>query len=84
MRKLSTFDAKNRLSEVIAAAENGEPQVITKNGKEMAVVISIGEYRRLTAREDSLNDFLLKSPLRRAGLDLTRSKDVGRKTMNLK
>jgi antitoxin Phd len=84
MRKLSTFDAKNRLSEVIAAAENGEPQVITKNGKEMAVVISIGEYRRLTAREDSLNDFLLKSPLRQTRLDLTRSKDVGRKTLNLK
>jgi len=84
MRKLSTFDAKNRLSEVIAAAENGEPQVITKNGKEMAVVISIGEYRRLTAREDSLNDFLLKSPLRQTRPDLTRSKDVGRKTLNLK
>jgi len=84
MRKLSTFDAKNRLSEVIAAAESGEPQIITKNGKEMAVVISVREFRRLTARADSLNDFLLKSPLRDSDLNLTRSKDAGRKTLNLK
>ena len=81
MRKISTFDAKNRLSEVIAAAEAGEPQVITKNGQEAAVVISIKEFQRLTAKTESLNEFLLNSPLRGANLDLTRSKDTGRRTV---
>jgi len=84
MQKISTFEAKNKLSEVIAAAETGEVQVITKNGKETAVVISYKEFQRLTARQESLNEFLLNSPLRGANLDLTRSKDTGRKTINFK
>lgn len=84
MQKISTFEAKNKLSEVIAAAEAGEVQVITKNGKETAVVISYKEFQRLTARQESLSEFLLNSPLRGANFDLTRSKDTGRKTLNFK
>lgn len=84
MQKISTFEAKNKLSEVIAAAEAGEAQVITKNGKETAVVISYKEFQRLTARQESLNEFLLKSPLCGAKLNLTRSKDTGRKTLKFK
>lgn len=84
MQKISTFEAKNKLSEVIAAAEAGETQVITKNGKETAVVISYKEFQRLTARQESLNEFLLNSPLCGANLDLTRSKDTGRRTINFK
>ncbi len=78
MKTISTFEAKNKLSEVIALAESGEPQVITKNGREAAVVISYQEFQRLTAKKESLNDFLLDSPLRGAKLDLTRSTDAGR------
>lgn len=84
MQKISTFEAKNRLSQVIAAAEAGEVQVITRNGKETVVVISYNEFQRLTARQESLGEFLLNSPLRGANLDLTRSKDTGRKTLNFK
>ena len=79
MNTVSTFDAKNKLSELIAAAGQGEPQVITKNGVETAVLISYEDYRKLTARKESLVDFLLKSPLRDSEIDLTRSKaDSGR------
>jgi antitoxin Phd len=78
MKTISTFEAKNKLSEVIALAEAGEPQVITKNGREAAVVISYSEFQRLTAKKESLNDFLLNSPLRKAKIDLSRSKDTGR------
>lgn len=78
MKTISTFEAKNKLSEVIASAEQGEPQLITKNGREAAVIISYGEFQRLTAKKESLSDFLLNSPLRGAKLDLTRSKDTGR------
>lgn len=82
MKTFSTFEAKNKLSEVIASAERGEPQIITKNGREAAVVISFREFQRLTAKNGSLNDFLLNSPLRGSDIDLTRSKDTGRETID--
>ncbi len=81
MNKNSTFDAKNNLSALIAAATKGEPQLITKNGEKTAVLISYEDYRRLTTKNESLVDFLLNSPLRGSGIDLTRSKaGSGRKT----
>ena len=44
------------------------PQVITANGEETAVVVSIEEYRRLQLPSDTLADFLMHSPLRRSGI----------------
>ncbi len=81
MNTVSTFEAKNKLSELIAAASEGEPQVITKNGVETAVIISYHDYRQLTARRKSLVEFLLESPLRGSEIDLTRSLDTGRPTL---
>lgn len=74
MNKSSTFDAKNNLSALISAALKGEPQLITKNGTETAVIISYTEYQRLTAKRESLVEFLLNSPLRNSDIDLSRSK----------
>lgn len=83
MNIVSTFDAKNRLSELIAAAGGGEPQIITKNGVETAVLISYEDYRKLTAKKESFVDFMLNSPLRESDIDLTRSKDEsGRPDLN--
>ena len=78
MRTISTFEAKNKLSEVIASAERGEPQIITKNGKETAVVISYREFQRLTTQKIPLVDFLLDNPSRTDDIeiDLTRDKSV--------
>lgn len=83
MNTVSTFDAKNKLSELIAAAGAGDPQVITKNGVETAVLISYADYRKLTARRESLVDFLMNSPLKGSDIDLTRSKaGSGRATLD--
>lgn len=83
MNTVSTFDAKNKLSELIAAAGEGEPQVITRNGVETAVLISYDDYRKLTARKESLVNFLLNSPLNGSDIDLTRSKaGSGRETLD--
>ena len=81
MKTLSILEGKNKFSQVIASAANGEPQVITKNGKETAVVISIDEYRRLSNGGESLVDFMLNNPLRKYGieLDLSRPRDTSRK-----
>ncbi len=75
MKTISTFDAKNKLSSLIAAAVNGEPQIITKNGIKSAVLISYEDYRKLTTKQNSLVEFLLGSPLRGSELVLSRSKE---------
>jgi prevent-host-death family protein len=41
--------AKSRLSEVIEEAHTVGPQIITRHGVERAVIMSIGDYRALTA-----------------------------------
>jgi len=74
-------DAKARLSEAVEKARRDGPQIITKNGRTTAVLVSIEEWERKTARSGSLAEFLLASPLRGAGLDLERSKDEARETV---
>ncbi|HWD45527.1 MAG TPA: type II toxin-antitoxin system prevent-host-death family antitoxin [Actinomycetota bacterium] len=38
------------------------PQVVTKHGEEVAVVVSIDDYRRLTEELPGLKEFLLAAP----------------------
>ena len=78
MKTVSIFEGKNKFSEIVADAAGGEPQLITKNGKETVVMISYTEYKKLTAQKESLSSFLLRSPWRGADIDLSRSKDMGR------
>jgi len=82
MKHVSIYEGKNKFSELVANAAKGEPQVITKNGKETAVVISFNQYKKFTAKKQTLGEFLLNSPLRGSGIDLTRSKDLGRPTLD--
>jgi prevent-host-death family protein len=69
--------AKARLSEVVERAQAG-PQIITRNGKPTAVIVSIDEWARKTERRGSLAEFLLSSPLRDLELDLERQHDQPR------
>ena len=69
--------AKARLSEVIDRAQTG-PQIITRNGKPSAVIVSAEEWARKTTRRGTLAQFLLASPLRGADLDLERLPDAPR------
>lgn len=56
-------DAKNNLSSLIRLAEKGEPQIIKRNDTEVAVVVSIEDWKKLTGRKESLVEFLRESPL---------------------
>ena len=70
---------------MVANAAKGEPQVITKRGREIAVMISIKDYKRLKIKEKPLSEFLLDNLAHKYGttrLDLTRSKDMGRPTLD--
>jgi prevent-host-death family protein len=55
-------EAKQRFSELVRHARADGPQVVTKHGEEVAVVVSIEEYRRLTDELPSFKDFLLAAP----------------------
>ncbi len=70
-------DAKNRLSELVDATRQG-PQLITRRGKQAAVVLSIEQYSRLVEKKGRLLDVLRAAPKIPGGLDIERSTDTGR------
>ena len=55
-------EAKQRFSEMIRAVTTEGPQVITRHGEDVAVVVDIGEYRRLTRPVVDLASILLGGP----------------------
>ena len=55
--------ARNQFSDVLDQAESEGPQVITRHGKERAVILSIEDYRSLKANEKpDFITFLLSGP----------------------
>jgi prevent-host-death family protein len=78
-------DAKQRFSEMIRAVVSEGPQVITRHGEDVAVVVEIGEYRRLTRPSVDLAAVLLGGPKLDdgaadvfAGIEAERKADFGR------
>jgi prevent-host-death family protein len=71
-------EAKNRLSELVRKARQEGPQVITLHGRDAAVVVSAREYQRIARPKGNLAEFVRKSPLAGAALDIRRSRDTGR------
>lgn len=59
-------DAKNQFSKVVEAALHGEPQHVTRRGREVVVIIAAEEYDRLekiqTASMPRFVDYLLNMP----------------------
>ncbi len=41
------LDAKNQFSKVVEAALHGEPQHVTRRGREVVVIIAADEFKRL-------------------------------------
>ncbi len=77
-------DAKQRFSEMIRAVVSDGPQVITRHGEDVAVVVDIGEYRRLTQPSVNLAGILLGGPKSDAAagvfaeIEAERTADFGR------
>jgi len=71
-------DAKNKLSEVLDRAMDAGVQVITRRGREVAVVMSWDEYRAHFTQHGDLADFLARSPLAGSGLVVERDRSVVR------
>jgi antitoxin Phd len=70
-------EAKTRLSEVIEEAYRKGPQIITRHGSERAIILSIADYRALTAHKPDLREYLLGGP-KVDDFDVERDQDTGR------
>ncbi len=75
-------DAQNKLSELIDRAQTEGPQVITRHGVQVAVVMPYTDYQKLTAPRQRLGDFLLASPLRKSDLVIDRDQRTGLRTID--
>jgi antitoxin Phd len=76
-------EARDKLSRVIDNAISSGPQVITRRGVEVAVVLSYQEYQRMTANQHNFSDFFRQSPLTGADLDLARDESEAREDIRL-
>jgi len=83
IRSWQLQEAKNKLSQVVDDAVNEGPQVITKHGVEVAIVISVAEYKKMIASRGKLSTFFQDSPLVGIGLDLARDKSAAREDLDL-
>ncbi len=74
MQSWQLQEAKNKLSQVIEEALHQGPQLITRRGAEVAIVLSYAEYQRIAASQEKLSTFFRHSPLAAAELDFSRDK----------
>ncbi len=68
MRTWQVQTAKQRFSEVLRAAQAGEPQFITKHGTPVAAIIDFEDYRAMSDPKLPFSRFLVES-LAGVGLD---------------
>ncbi|HEY7804026.1 MAG TPA: type II toxin-antitoxin system prevent-host-death family antitoxin [Orrella sp.] len=66
MRKWRMQTAKARFSEVVKYAQHEGPQDVTFHGQSVAVLISRDTYNKLISNDQTLVNFMNKSPLRGA------------------
>jgi prevent-host-death family protein len=69
--------AKQRFSEVVDRALGEGPQVVTRRGRAVVVVLAMDAYRRLLDGEHDFKRFLREAP-DLALLELDRSSETGR------
>ena len=83
IRSWQLQEAKNKFSRVVENAMSDGPQIITKRGVEVAIVISFADYQQMIATRGKLSTFFRDSPLVGIELDLTRDKSDIRKDFDL-
>ncbi len=75
-------EAKQRFSELVRRTLEEGPQVVTRHGEEVVVVVPAEEFRRMTEREDGekkmdFKEFLMSAP-DLSVLDLERPREMPR------
>lgn len=62
MARWQLQQAKQQFSRVVDLARREGPQLVTRNGKEVAVVLDVDEYRRLRSDGGAFKRFLVATP----------------------
>ncbi|HTE57622.1 MAG TPA: type II toxin-antitoxin system Phd/YefM family antitoxin [Verrucomicrobiae bacterium] len=75
-------DAKNKLSEVVDTSISKGPQIISRRGRNTAVVMSYEDYRRHITPKKGLKKLLMSTDLDE--LDLARDQSVSGRATDLK
>lgn len=70
-------EAKQRFSQLVRATLEEGPQVVTRHGEEVVVVISAQDYRRAQEQKPDFKEFLLNGP-DISQLDLDRPRQLPR------
>ena len=68
-------EAKQRFSQLVQRVLDEGPQVVTRRGEEVVVVVSAAEFERLTGQALDFKEFLLSVPDLDI-LEIRRHKDV--------
>jgi prevent-host-death family protein len=71
-------DAKQQFSRLVEHALSDGPQIVTRNGKEVAVLVGIDEFHRLRANGGAFKEFLVEGPSFEP-LELERARDRPRR-----
>ena len=67
-------EAKNKFSQVVNEALDKGPQVVTRRGKEIVVILSREDYGRLKKSQSGVVEFFQNSPLVGVEIDTERDK----------
>ena len=70
-------EAKQKFSQLIRQAQREGPQIVTRHGEEVAVVLSAAAYRKLSGSDRDFKAFLLAAPDLEV-LDIRRSDERAR------
>lgn len=55
-------EAKSRFSEVVELTLKEGPQLVTRRGEDVAVIVSVRDYQRLSGQTPQLMECLLNAP----------------------
>ncbi|HXW53393.1 MAG TPA: type II toxin-antitoxin system prevent-host-death family antitoxin [Myxococcota bacterium] len=77
MTRWQLQEAKAKFSELIRRSAK-EPQIVSKSGKDQAVILSFEDYQKLVGKKSHLVDYMSRSPLKGIKLDLTRDRTAAR------
>jgi prevent-host-death family protein len=70
-------EAKQRFSELVRRTLEEGPQVVTRRGEEVVVLVPAEEFRRLTGDKPDFKEFLMSAP-DLSVLDLERPREMPR------
>jgi prevent-host-death family protein len=55
-------EAKQKFSQIVQKALNEGPQIVTRHGEEVVVILAAEEFHRLTGNKLDFKEFLLSGP----------------------